>query len=335
MKKLVFGGLFLALIGTGVVGCKKENNQINSDLTNNDFSANGKMLVFESVESYENSIEIQSTEKQEKLLYEISKLKFNNYFSLEHIYSKSGNDSVQEMDEFLGQLLNEDGIIQIGDYIYKVNLQSAKVFVLPAANLAEYQDLVNENKLNKNIRQFSTGDDVIYLAESGDYGEKCGGIDGGIYPCYPNTYNGQIIKTNSDGTVWRLNPFVRFFRAGIYFRLSSQFEIWKYPSASSQNESNAQSGLFNISQSGLSIEMFIKGPTGWWEQRPCNSNSVGSISSGYHYTESIDSKGNVSIYTGTRNLNGYYFFVQGRAKYTNGSATIASPYGGRNINSPY
>jgi hypothetical protein len=34
MKKLVFGGLFLALIGIGVVGCKKENSQIH-DYSNN------------------------------------------------------------------------------------------------------------------------------------------------------------------------------------------------------------------------------------------------------------------------------------------------------------
>ena len=107
MKKLVFGGLFLALVGIGFVGCKKENNLNNSNLINNDFSANGKMLVFESVESYEKSIEFQTVEKREKFLSDISKLNFKNYFSVEHTESKSGNDSVQEMDDFFGQLLNE------------------------------------------------------------------------------------------------------------------------------------------------------------------------------------------------------------------------------------
>lgn len=212
MKKLVFGGLFLALVGIGFVGCKKENNLNNSNLINNDFSANGKMLVFESVESYEKSIEFQTVEKREKFLSDISKLNFKNYFSVEHTESKSGNDSVQEMDDFFGQLLNEDGIIQIGDYIYKVNLQSEKVFVLPATNLAEYQDLVNENKSNDNIRQFSINDDVIYLAESGASGEKCSNPSGG-FELYTNFESGNSLETRC---------IIKYFTAGIYYRVTGR-----------------------------------------------------------------------------------------------------------------
>jgi hypothetical protein len=176
MKKLIYGTLFLALVGIGVVGCKKENKLPLVESNQSEISANGKMLIFESVESYEKSVEYTTAEKRERLLSDISKLNFKNYFSVDHLNSKSGNDSIQEMDDFLGQILNDAGIVQIGNYIYKVNLQSEKVFVLPVSNSAEYEDLVNENKSNKNIRQFTTGDDVIYLAESGEPGEKCGGI---------------------------------------------------------------------------------------------------------------------------------------------------------------
>jgi len=204
--------------------------------------------------------------------------------------------------------------------------------------------LVYDNYEAANILVFSTGDDVLDEIERMAVGvvgddvlpsssSSCGGIDGGIYPCYTYPYKGQIIKTFPDSSVWRLNPFARFFRAGVYFKLSSQFEIWRYPS--SKHNTDGQIAPSNITQSGLSIEMFIRGPQAWWKKRPCNSSSVGTKASGYHYTEGTYSKGNVPVYAGSRNLNGYYFFVQGRAKYTDGTVTIASPYGGRNINSPY
>ena len=73
----------------------------------------------------------------------------------------------------------------------------------------------------------------------------------------------------------------------------------------------------------------------WWKKRPCKSNSVGTHKYGYHYTEKLYGKSKQPVYTGTKNLNGYYFFVQGRASYSDGTKTLATPYGGRNINSPY
>ena len=212
MKKLIYGTLFLTLVGIGVTGCKKENKLPLVESNQSEISANGKMLIFESVESYEKSVEYSSEEKREKLLSNISKLNFKNYFSVEHLNSKSGNDSIQEMDDFLGQLLNEDGCIQIGNYIYKVNLQSEKVFVLPVANSDEYQDLVNENKSNKNIRQFTTNDDVIYLAESGDAGEKCNNPAGG--------FEGTTVFEQN--TSYETRCYLKYFTAGIYYRVTGR-----------------------------------------------------------------------------------------------------------------
>jgi hypothetical protein len=126
--------------------------------------------------------------------------------------SKSGNDSIQEMDDFLGQLLNEDGIIQIGNFIYKVNLQSQKVFVLPATNSSEYQDLVNENKSNKNIRQFTTNDDVIYLAESGASGEKCNNPSSGF----------ELSTEFESSSSLRTRCLIKYFTAGIYYRVTGR-----------------------------------------------------------------------------------------------------------------
>lgn len=342
MKKLIFGGLFLALIGTAIVGCKKEqftqstpNENTTATETKNGpgYWTDGNMLIFNTVKDYELSIFNLTTDEENTLIGDITALNYTSY--AEHLINQGElGGQVTDLigDNMLNAVLNKARIVRIENYIYRVNMQTEKVFVLPVANISEIDDLINEDRSNKNIRQFSTGDDVIYLAEANDPGEKCGGIGGGVYPCYANVYDGQIIKTFSNGVVWRLNPFVRFFRAGVYFKLSSQFEVWRFATANST--SNGQI-VNNISGNDLSIEMFVRGPEGWWKKRPCNSGSIGTRSSGLHYSEGTYGNYTKTVYSGTRNLNGYYFFVQGRARYSNGSVTTASPYGGRNINSPY
>lgn len=333
MKKLIYGSLFFALVGIGMVGCKKENVRQNEvQNVSNEFgvSTDGKMLIFETLEDYEKAVVIREDEsKKGDLLQIVKSFKFKNYFS--NVQQKSENPE-HEMDDFIGQLLSPEGTIQIENHIYKIDLPNEKVYVIEAANKEKhYNDLITGNISNKEVKEYSTGDDVLYAVKDGET-EKCGGIGGGIYRCYANTYQGQIVKTFSDGVVWRLNPFARFFRMGIYFRLSSQFEVWRYPSSSHTTGGQVVS---NISGSGVTIEMFVRSPAGWWQRRPCNSGTIGILNPGFHYSQNIYGNYTKVVYDGIRNLNGYYFFVQGRAKYTDGSVTIASPYGGRNINSPY
>lgn len=301
MKKMIYGTLFLAAVGIGIVGCKKENKLPLVESNQSEISSNGKMLIFESVDSYEKAVEYTTAEKRERLLSDISKLNFKNYFSVEHLNSKSGNNSLQEMDDFLGQLLNEEGCIQIGNYIYKVNLQSEKVFVLPISNSAEYQDLVHENKSNKNIRQFSTSDDVIYLAESGDSGEKCGGIDGGEYVSDVVDFGNNI----------RCQAMVKHFRAGVYYRTTARF--------------------VPLTSGVLSSELEVKGPEAWRKRRPCDSGTTGTSPAGVKVSGTTQQLW--EFYSGTRNLNGLYLFA--RIKCTFNGVVKYSTWCGRNVNSPY
>lgn len=321
MKKLIFGGVFLAVVGTGIVGCKKEtiisNNNKTSSLIEKDglrfFSENG-MLVFNSVEDYELSISDLTADEES---YFVSTINGLNYTSYTEELANQGANAVDLIgDNVLSAILNKDRVVQIANYLYKVNIQNEKVFVLPKTKISELSDLINENKTNKNIRQFSIGDDVIYLAESGDPGEKCGGIDGGTYPCYSSSSNALVIGQYANNDV-KLNPGVKFFRAGVYFRLSALFELVNMNT----------NGVFNI-------EIEVKGPQGWYKRRPCNSGSIGTTSASTFINSTLRAE-QKTFYSGTRNLNGYYFFVRGRAKNPNGTYTAWTPYGGRNINSPY
>ena len=157
-------------------------------------------------------------------------------------------------DDFFSSLLNEDGVIQIGKFLYRINLETGLVAVLSEANLAEYADLVSMNKKNKNIRIFTTQDDVIDLAESGaeSTAKSCGGIGGGTYTSYDNGSDGLKIVTLENGNVWRLNAIVEFEPLGVLFRLSSKHEIRVF-----KNESSTGSGsLVNSSNGILTVEMY-------------------------------------------------------------------------------
>lgn len=335
MKKLIFGSLFLALVGIGVFSCEKENlngskkpNASSIEKDGNRYYSENGILVFNTVEDYEVSVSDLTEEQESNFVNTINGLNYTSY--TEELANQGSSATDLIVDNVLSAILNKDRVVQIANYLYKVNMQTEKVFVLPKTKIAEYADLVNENKSNKNIRQFSTGDDVIDLAESGDPGEKCGGIGGGNYPCYTATNQGLIVTTLSDGTVWRLNPGVEFYRAGVYFRLSSLYEIWAFSSATATSGGQKVTNLNGL----FTVRMYCKGPEGWYKKRPCNSGSTGTQTYGLYYS-STNSKYQKTFYSGIRNLNGYHFFVQAEVRYPDGSLSPATPYGGRNINSPY
>lgn len=332
MRKLIYGGLLLAFVGIGIIGCKKDSIQKNVTrnlISEPNASKDGKTLVFESIESFEKTINDLTEKKIENLTSSISKNGYNNYFSIPHSAVKNDNDSIQEMDEVLGQLLNEDGVIQIENHIYKVDLEKESVYVITVENKeTNYLDLINGNTSNKNVTSYSINQDVLHLV-NGEPEQKCGGVGGGSYSCYPNVSQGQIVATLGDGSVWRLNPGVKFFKAGIYFRLSSLYDIWAFPSSTSSSGNKVKNihGLFTV-------EIFCRYPQGWYKKKPCGGGDVGTQAGGFYYSKTLGAY-QQTFYSGIRNLNGYYFYIQGRVKYPNGSVTIASPYGGRNINSPY
>jgi len=180
-----------------------------------------KMLVFNSFSDYENLMSDTSQIAQKELISEISKMEMTSYAEKLQI-EKSTKDLIQ--DQFFSQILNEDLAVQIGDYIYKINPETEKVFVLPVLNKSEYKDLVNENKANKHIRQFSTSDYVIQLAESGDAGEKslfCGEDGAGSRTAW---FNPLIIEYPVAGgkASNQLFGFVTYGKYGIYFTLKSE-----------------------------------------------------------------------------------------------------------------
>lgn len=172
MKRVIYVGAFLALVGVSIVGCKKDVSnpapKFDSELN---IASDGKMLIFKTTADYNNVVNNPTEKEWSMFISKVKEMKHTTYAE-KLALNKSGESDDLIGDEDLAQILNDEWIVQIGDYLYRVNKPTESVYVLPAANIDEYQDLVDENKSNPHIRKFSTGDNVIELAESGAEGQK-------------------------------------------------------------------------------------------------------------------------------------------------------------------
>lgn len=315
MKKLIYGTLFLALVGIGVVGCKKDNSitNIDSKMTKSVYTVDvirglekvGSILSFKTSEDYIDFLKDTLDSKWERFDKFTNDQGFQNYF-VQNPLENNDSDSMY-MDEYLGKLLNSDGVVQIGDYIYKVDLLTGIVGVLNSSYSSEYDDLVALNTSNKNIRKFTTEDDVIELAESGaeSTAKSCGGIDG------TEQATSVVDFGTVSGTIRRCQGSVRHFVGGVFFRTTARFVP-------------VTSGL-------ISTELEIRGPQAWAKKRPCGSGSIVTSASGVK--ASGTSQQIWQFYLGSKNLNGYYLFA--RIKCTFNGTVLYSTWAGRNINSPY
>lgn len=126
----------------------------------------GNRLVFKTVDDYRKAVNNPTEATAKKL--KLAMNGFTNFKSFLACKSEKrvGSDDSLFNDPYFEALLNPDKIIQIGEFIYRINASSKKVFVLPSEKSSEYTDLVNENTGNSNIRVYSTEDNVLELVEN-------------------------------------------------------------------------------------------------------------------------------------------------------------------------
>lgn len=169
MKKIIL----LTLVTLSFVACKKQPIAKNENLKQGSNServinsSSDKMMVFKSTEEYEKYFSL-TTEEQKNYLKELKRLPF---VSLNESANKTTSEDLID-DDFMKSILNEDNIVQIGDFLYKINMKEEKVYVLPSSRINQYTDLVNQNLNNRDIRKFSIYENVIELAEAGELSEK-------------------------------------------------------------------------------------------------------------------------------------------------------------------
>lgn len=326
MKKLIKLCVVLILVGVAITGCKKEapdavkqvfkQDKIAFDPSLN-IASDGRMLIFKTKADYERIANSPSGELRSEFLSKVAIMKHTTYGeklaslnSAESKIAEAEDDTIN--DEFFNEIINEDKIVQIESKLYRVNVENEKVLVLPADKIEYYNDLVLEDESIVGIKRFSIADDVLDEVKDNEIAAAgCGGIGGGWYPS-------NIVNLDNDGQI-KFDARVRFFRAGIFYRLTARCDY-----------TPEFTGTVN-----LSLE--VQNPMAWARKRPCNSGSVSFQPAGTKANGSFHSYV-WEFYNASRNLNGYYLFARARASITKpGQPTVIkyTNWCGRNINSPY
>lgn len=137
----------------------------------------------------------------------------------EYIAANNLDDLIGE--EILREVLNKDQIVQIGNFLYRLNKTDEKVFVLSVDYITEYSDLVSENTKNPNILVYSTEESVIEMVENGEASER------GIFCSdrHANEKNVTVpsVTINSDANI---NATSRYKKYGLLHKLEADLLLY-------------------------------------------------------------------------------------------------------------
>ncbi len=199
MKKVIYGGLFLALVGIGFVSCKKENTAPEDQQSTNQtidkdkyfgdsktkekdggdplftLENGGNYLIFRTEAGYTTAIDNPDETTYGKLLTRIAELNFTSHFDNVKNNPDLASSDPFKLGDLLARMINTNHIVQIGNYLFKIEPTIEKVFTLHEDDVATgYTDLVNMNTLNPDVLSFSTNIEVIEaLKEGGEKGIFC------------------------------------------------------------------------------------------------------------------------------------------------------------------
>ena len=160
----------MALIAITTYSCKKEvptppsyNFNLSVVETPDNARATGSAtcLAFKTITDYENAVTQPTTTTQTALASLIAS--FPTFISYTTLHP---NDTLFKLPN-LTNLLNADGVIQMGPYYFKLDPVLRKVFVLPTTQSLYYADLISPYPQSGKVIMFSFDDDVIALINAG------------------------------------------------------------------------------------------------------------------------------------------------------------------------
>jgi hypothetical protein len=317
MKKLIFGTLFLALVGIGTTGCKKEVlNKNSSTVTNSQnnssqiksltgFHSDGKMLIFNTSDDFANFIEFDiskhvdeysaNSKDGQPAFRNIKQELSNEVYTRYSDYIASSNQVDYINDNLLNEVLNKDMIVQIGNYLYRLNKEKEKVFVLSSTyKETDYNDLVSENTSNKKITVYSTEEDVLEMVEAGILSEKVLGCTApsALHQNSPNTPTAVINQYSS------MFACSRYKKYGLSHKLEADVLLTNTNAFNNVQIYIAMENCSYKQRCGTSLTNFSHP---WLTPQVLQINSMTKL---YRYT----------IYHSTRALENYNFKIRGRAE---------------------
>src|SRR6478672_502975 len=245
---LLFCGIALLLS----VSCKKDEIRVNNPSDAQIYEIKNGILIFSSITSYRHLLENANGVEKKKFLAEVANR--NDFVSMSENHSKllskngrlsnSGNqdidDDVEDLlsSDLLSTIVNSDGIVGIGSYLFNINLVTERCYALhnsfytPSSSAAAYNDLYNENTNNNYIFNFSTEDDVLEILESYGYPVLTTDIDTTVVVA--NACGGAPKNKDKDteyfprydvNTQDKLECKVLYQKAGVYFALLGKLKF--------------------------------------------------------------------------------------------------------------
>lgn len=173
----------------------------------------GNVLVFKTIEDYRRAVDNPTEEVSGTVTAVVM-----NYFKFQsYLNSKARAVKSEFNDEYFESLLNSDKVIQIDENLFRVNPNTGKVFVLPAAKINEYKDLIAENISNRSISVYSTDEDVLDLIKGKASNQKALDLFGLF--CNEGGVGGDAAQIDFYYGGEKINTLAAFNKYGIYFSL--------------------------------------------------------------------------------------------------------------------
>ncbi|MCS6794580.1 MAG: hypothetical protein NZ516_01320 [Raineya sp.] len=167
-----------------------------------------------SIQTYENILERLEIEDIEDVL------KNTNFVSLKKYFENNPNlaPELREVYEgtLISALLNTNGILQLNQWILRIDKANERVLVLQENHESQINDLINGNTSNPNIQVFSTDDDVISILEGNEQrGIFCGDRRAKEKRDL-SSYDIPLLDNH------KLKCVVAYIKLGVYFELKSR-----------------------------------------------------------------------------------------------------------------
>jgi hypothetical protein len=183
MKKLIYGTLFLALVGIGIVGCKKkiieplnqkesktEQSNLKS-LVDSNISTDGTLLVFNTLKDYENlwtpneENPSQSESDVAQFIDLLPSLNYSKFKTSNNFITMQNAGIIEEFPTLIFELLNKDGAIQVGTHVFYFDFIGRKGYAIKVADKASaYADLIAGNISNSKVQKYNWEDEMIVWA---------------------------------------------------------------------------------------------------------------------------------------------------------------------------
>jgi hypothetical protein len=196
-------------------------------------SVNDDIVSFKSIQAYTDLIDNQDAFVKMTLVQKLDDIE--DYRSFKQLKIKGSSKSrvskvlsikeeeLIDTNDFITTLLNSDGMLRIGNYLFKINLAAETCLVVDGDNEEDVADLISENTTNKKIMIFSTSDDVLYLLAEGSKGTISGRTE--LF-C---TQSGAPAKEDKgfdyESDRFRMDNKVVYQKVAVYFSLQAKTKI--------------------------------------------------------------------------------------------------------------